>query len=71
LVIYSISGLFGIIACICNFLTGPKATLLAALLLLFIVWGADKLGLFSAAEEHKAKALDIKGSASNNKLTRN
>ncbi|MDR1615481.1 MAG: undecaprenyl/decaprenyl-phosphate alpha-N-acetylglucosaminyl 1-phosphate transferase [Syntrophomonadaceae bacterium] len=70
LVIYSISGLLGVIACICNFLSGPKATLLGALLLLIIVWGADKLGLFSATGEHKAKTMSLKESASDNKLTR-
>jgi len=45
--IYAVSAFFGLVACLCTFLTGPKATLLLAFLILVIVLAADHIGLFS------------------------
>lgn len=44
--IYTISGFFGLVAVTLTFITSPKAMLVLALLLLLIVLGADKIGMF-------------------------
>jgi UDP-GlcNAc:undecaprenyl-phosphate GlcNAc-1-phosphate transferase len=44
--IYTISGFFAVTAIALTFITSPQATLVLALLLLLIVLGADKIGLF-------------------------
>lgn len=65
IIIYLISVFFGVVACICTFLTGPKATLVLAFLLLAIVFGADRIGLFSRTDRKikpfQAKGGDVKG----------
>jgi len=45
LIIYSISGFFGLVAILLNFVNRPGATLVLAVLLLFIVAGAEKIGM--------------------------
>ncbi len=58
IIIYFISGGFGLVACTLTFLTGPKASLLFALLILGIVWGADKIGLFTGSANIKNITLN-------------
>ncbi len=45
LIIYGISGFFGLTAIVLNYVNRPKATLVLALLLLLIVLGAEKIGM--------------------------
>jgi UDP-GlcNAc:undecaprenyl-phosphate/decaprenyl-phosphate GlcNAc-1-phosphate transferase len=45
LIIYAISGFFGMMAIVLNQLNQPKATLGLALLLILIVLGAEKIGM--------------------------
>jgi len=45
LIIYAISGFFGLMAIVLNHLNKPKATLGLALLLILIVLGAEKIGM--------------------------
>lgn len=47
LIIYMISGFFALVAVGITFIPGLKANLLLALLLLFVVLAADKIGLFT------------------------
>ena len=47
LIIYGISAFFGGVAVTLSFITSPKASLLLALLLLAIVIGADRIGMFT------------------------
>ncbi len=47
IIIYCLSGFFGAAAVTLTFITSPKATMVLAVLLLFIVLGADKIGLFT------------------------
>jgi len=48
LIIYLLSSFFGIVAITLSFTTIPKAILILAFLLLFIVMGADKIGMFTS-----------------------
>jgi UDP-GlcNAc:undecaprenyl-phosphate GlcNAc-1-phosphate transferase len=45
LIIYGISGFFGLTAIVLNYVNSPKATLVLAVLLLLIVLGAEKIGM--------------------------
>ena len=45
LIIYAISGFFGLMAIVLNHVNKPKATLVLALLLILIVTGAEKIGM--------------------------
>ncbi|MEA4924838.1 MAG: MraY family glycosyltransferase [Syntrophomonadaceae bacterium] len=45
LIIYAISGFFGLTAIVLNHLNWPKATLGLALLLILVVFGAEKIGM--------------------------
>ncbi len=47
LIIYAISGFFALVAITLIFITGAKATLVLALMLLLTVLGADRIGLFT------------------------
>jgi UDP-GlcNAc:undecaprenyl-phosphate GlcNAc-1-phosphate transferase len=47
LIIYGISAFFGGVAVTLSFITSPKASLILALLLLAIVIGADRIGMFT------------------------
>lgn len=51
LIIYLLSSFFGIVAITLSFTTSPKAMLILALLLLFIVMGADRIGMFTGSHE--------------------
>lgn len=54
LTIYAISGFFALVAITLTLINSPKATLVLALLLLLVILGADKIGLFTG--EKKAPA---------------
>jgi len=45
LIIYGISGFFGMMAIVLNFVNKPKATLVLSMLLILIVLGAEKIGM--------------------------
>ena len=51
LIIYLLSGFLGVTAITLSFTTSPKAMLLLALLLLLMVLGADKIGMFAKNQE--------------------
>jgi UDP-GlcNAc:undecaprenyl-phosphate GlcNAc-1-phosphate transferase len=59
LIIYGISASFGLVAVFMTFLNSPKATLILSCLLLLVVLGADKIGMFSGekakVQVHNAK----------------
>jgi len=55
LLIYAASGFFGTVAVTLTFVTGPKASLLLALLLVFVILGADKIGMFTSDTAAKTK----------------
>lgn len=59
LIIYGISCFFGAVAIFLTMLNIPKATLILALLLLLIVLGADKIGMFTG-EKAKVPAHQVK-----------
>jgi len=50
LIIYGISGFFGLAAVILCTINNPKATLVLAIILLVVVIGADKIGLLTGAK---------------------
>lgn len=50
LIIYGISAFFGGVAVTLSFSTSPKATLVLALLLLAVVIGADRIGMFTGGQ---------------------
>lgn len=51
LIIYLLSGFFGVVAITLSFTTSPKAMLILALLLLLMVMGAAKIGMFTNNQE--------------------
>ncbi|MEN6460038.1 MAG: MraY family glycosyltransferase [Syntrophomonas sp.] len=59
LIIYGISCVFGTVAVFLTMLNSPKATLILALLLLLVVLGADKIGMFTG-EKAKIPARQVK-----------
>lgn len=50
LVIYAISGFFGLVAILLNHVNRPKATLVLALLLLLVILGAQKIGMWTGGK---------------------
>lgn len=54
LIIYGISAFFGGVAVTLTFVTSPKATLLLGLLLLVVVLGADRIGMFTGEKTELA-----------------
>ena len=63
LIIYLLSSFFGIVAITLSFTTSPKAMLILAFLLLLMVMGADKIGMFTGDHdvEHRHVESGIKG----------
>ena len=57
LVIYGISGFFGLVAITFSFITSPKASLLLGLLLILVVLGASKIGMFSGSSARMARQV--------------
>lgn len=57
LVIYGISGFFGLVAIFFSFITSPKASLLLGLLLILVVLGASKIGMFSGSSARMARQV--------------
>lgn len=62
-IIYLLSGFFGVTAITLSFTTSPKAMLVLALLLLLMVMGADKIGMFTGRTRAEQ---EIAGSRINN-----
>jgi UDP-GlcNAc:undecaprenyl-phosphate GlcNAc-1-phosphate transferase len=62
-IIYGISAFFSGIAVLLTFVTSPKASLLLSLLLLFIVLGADRIGLLtgrsSSSRSTSSRSIDL------------
>lgn len=63
LIIYAISGFFALAAIALIFLTGAKATLVLALMLLLSVWGADQIGLFTGERQPAEQRIADSGHA--------
>lgn len=57
LTIYAISGFFGLVAIGFSFINSPKASLLLALLLILVVLGASKIGMFSGSSARLARQV--------------
>lgn len=55
--IYAMSGIFGIIAVILSFVSGSKAILVLGIMLLLVLWGAGKIGMFTGERAEKGHSL--------------
>lgn len=63
--IYAMSGFFGVIAVTLSFVSGPKATLVLGILLLLVLWGAGKIGMFTGERADQGRPVMEQGKAHN------
>ena len=55
--IYAMSGFFAVMAITLSFVSGPKATLVLGILLLLVLLGAGKIGMFTGEQKEKSRPI--------------